>query len=388
MMRNKLAVVLNLLEDEHRLKPLTDHRPIATLPFAARYRLIDFILSSMQNAELVSAAIFIGGSGHSLYDHIRSGYVWGLDSNVSGGLFTHSHVREKLGNPTGGNEALNYYENHRQYIRKSNAEKVLMAGTQMLTNVNLDALLQHHEEKESPVTVVFKNVSRGDLTHETCVNEFQIDGEQAEDVVSLSPVRAEADVDPEEKIAAGLKMLMIEREFIEEFLDYAEEQGVELNEETIVQYALDKGIHVNAFEYTGYFKAIEDVKGFYDANMDMLDERNFNSLYYRNSPVITRNHHSAPTYFGEDTDIRCSQIGSGCEIKGKCYESIIFRAVTIQENTTIDHSIVMSGSEIGSDVTLKYVIVDKDVTIDRGVYLEGTPDEPIVLKKGQHVTVE
>lgn len=57
-MRNKMAVILNYIQDDTQLRPLTQHRPIATLPIAGRYRLVDFIFSSMYNAEVVSGALF------------------------------------------------------------------------------------------------------------------------------------------------------------------------------------------------------------------------------------------------------------------------------------------------------------------------------------------
>ena len=90
MKMNSICAILNLTEDEKALKPLTQARPIASLPFASRYRLIDFNLSSISHAEINSVGIFIAGSGRSIYDHIRSGSVWNLESGLTGGIFTYS----------------------------------------------------------------------------------------------------------------------------------------------------------------------------------------------------------------------------------------------------------------------------------------------------------
>lgn len=90
MKMNSICAILNLTEDEKALKPLTQARPIASLPFANRYRLIDFNLSSISHAEINSVGIFIAGSGRSIYDHIRSGSVWNLESGLTGGIFTYS----------------------------------------------------------------------------------------------------------------------------------------------------------------------------------------------------------------------------------------------------------------------------------------------------------
>ena len=69
-MKNKYAAIFNLVEEKNDLLPLTKRRPVATLPIAGRYRLIDFPFSSLSNAQIRSAALFISGSGRSLYDHV------------------------------------------------------------------------------------------------------------------------------------------------------------------------------------------------------------------------------------------------------------------------------------------------------------------------------
>ena len=83
----QLCAVINLDESEPQLMPLTKRRAVAALPFGSRYRLIDFPLSSLYSAEVTSVALFVRGSARALLDHVRSGYPWGMESTVGGGLF-------------------------------------------------------------------------------------------------------------------------------------------------------------------------------------------------------------------------------------------------------------------------------------------------------------
>ena len=94
----QLCAVLNLDESEPQLMPLTKIRAVAALPFGSRYRLIDFPLSSLYSAEVNSVAMFVRGSARALMDHVRSGYPWGMESTVGGGLFIHSgaEIKEAL----------------------------------------------------------------------------------------------------------------------------------------------------------------------------------------------------------------------------------------------------------------------------------------------------
>lgn len=58
MMKNKISAIMNLKEDDLKLLPLTENRSVASLPFACRYRLIDFPFTSLHNAAIDSAAFF------------------------------------------------------------------------------------------------------------------------------------------------------------------------------------------------------------------------------------------------------------------------------------------------------------------------------------------
>lgn len=381
---NRLAVVLDLVGDSTRLKPLTDHRPVATLPFASRYRVIDFMFSSMYNAEISSAAIFISQSGHSLYDHIRSGSVWGLDSNVGGGVFTHSHIDYKLEKAKDNNESNDYYEIHRKYIKKSKAEYILVSGASILANVNLEGLVQYHEEKDVNVTAVFKQAERSTLPKETNTSRYRLGGDKFDQIESVTS--NSSSIDGSQKINIGLNMVIANKKFILNFIEYAEDNDTQVNAESLIQYALEIEDKVAAFEYTGYLKSIEDIPSYYQANLDMLKESHFNSLFFRNGSVITRRHHTSPSYYGESSNVTQSQLASGCDFYGTVDRSVVFRDSYISRGAVVENSIIMNKTHIGENVRLNYVITDKDVVIENGVRLEGTPEAPIVIKKGQIVT--
>lgn len=154
-MRNKLAVVLSFVENNDALYPLTKNRPLATLPFNGRYRIIDFVFSSMFHAEVFSAAIFIGESGHSLYDHIRNGAAWGLDSSIGGGVFTHSRLNNQLKYLSFDDHSFTYYEDHRTYLGETSADIVLIAGSKVLTHLDMNAFIAKHRASENVVTAAY-----------------------------------------------------------------------------------------------------------------------------------------------------------------------------------------------------------------------------------------
>lgn len=377
-MRNKIAPILNLVEFEENLKPLTDRRPVASLPFACRYRLVDFPFSSLYNAEAESAALFISGSGHSLYDHIRSGSTWGLDASVGGGVFTHSQVKLKSDQSTESKHDAFYYDDHYNYVSKAKADYVVIMGSSLLSNIQIKSLLHFHNEKNSEVTVVYKKIERSVLREDTVYSALTLDNENTG---AIEGIRNAAEINDNELLNLNMETMVIKKDTFLDYLHKAKQLDVDINVNNFIQFTLDLNLPIYGYEYTGYLKVIEDIKSYYEANMDMLDEDNFNSLFYRADPVKTRSKNSAPTYYGETAVIENAQFANDCEVNGTVKNSIVFRKVSIAEGAHIENSIIMQDSLIEEDTYLNHVILDKHVYVKKGARLEGTPDNPIVIAK-------
>lgn len=385
MMRNSFCAIVNLVEDNKELMPLTKNRPVASLPFGGRYRLIDFPFTALHDAEATSAALFISGSGHSLYDHIRSGGAWGLDSTIGGGVFTHSQIDLKETAAEEGQD-LTYYQDQRNYVKKSGAEYVVIMGSKMLCNVNLQSVLRFHQENLADVTVVYKNIPVSEIRLDSDIKTFTIDTD-TDTVISTGSIAEGIDEDAEKvAIQTGIVMLSVEK-FLS-YVDSLEERGDRHQTGIIAPVALEKGDKVCAYEYTGYLKYIDSIHSYFQASMDMLDEDNFNALFYRNQNVITRTKNGAPTYYSPTSRVSNVQIATDCFVEGQVENSILFRKVRIKEEVYINHAVIMQGSMVGEGAHLEYVILDKNVTVDPGVRLVGTPDEPIVVEKGTALHVE
>ncbi|WP_051237721.1 glucose-1-phosphate adenylyltransferase subunit GlgD [Lacticigenium naphthae] len=383
-MRNKIAAILNLVEDSKDLRPLTQNRPVASLPFACRYRLIDFPFSALYNAEVNSAALFISESGHSLYDHIRSGANWGLDSPVGGGVFTHSQIELKTLRAERDEEFnITYFDNHRKYVQKSKADYVLLCGSNMLSNISLNAILQYHQEKNADITAAFKKVSRKALKKDTETFAYYFDGNEDD---YLSKMEKMSEVPYEDKtVSLGMNYVIMGKEVFNRYLKKAEEGNSRIDGNTFLRYSLENGDKAYGYEYTGYLKSIEDIPSYFEANMEILEEKNFNALFYRNDPIITRPRHGAPTYYGPNAVVNNALIASDCEIYGKVENSLLYRQTKIREDTEVSCSIIMHGTKIGKNCYLKYVILDKNIKVGDNVHLEGTREKPLVFKKGDTI---
>ena len=84
--------------NNNTLSELTTDRTVAAIPFACRYRLVDFCLSNLINANISNIHIVANYNYRSLVDHIGSGKDWDL-ARRKGGInlispFQTSHTSE------------------------------------------------------------------------------------------------------------------------------------------------------------------------------------------------------------------------------------------------------------------------------------------------------
>ena len=383
-MRTKYAAILNFVEEDDKLLPLTRRRPIASLPFACRYRLVDFPFSSLTNAEVRSAAVFISGTGRSLYDHIRSGITWGLDNPAGGGVFTHSQLELKSKMDEGRKFPSTYYCDHANYLNRSKADYVILTGSRILANIQINSMSNYHIQKESDITVAYKKVKRSELKEDTTYSCYKLNSENGVSVQEITSLKDVAN--DSETVAFGLDFLLTKKEVILDYLRGLEENDLAVSVENIVKLAIERNhVAINAYEYTGYMKPIEDIRSYFEANMDMLDEKKFNALFFRESPVITKSKNSAPTYYGQDSVVKNALFANDSEIYGTVDTSLVSRKTKICERAVVKNSIILQSCFIDEDAQLDYVILDKNVFIEKGAKLQGTPENPLVVPKNARV---
>lgn len=381
MKMNSICAILNLTEDETALKPLTYARPIASLPFASRYRLIDFNLSSISHAGIKSVGMFIAGSGRSIYDHIRSGSVWNLESGLSGGIFTYSQqvlkaVQEKNG------DAPDFYMNHKEFITRSKGEYVIVMGSNILANVDIKAIMQHHLAKEGDITVVYKSVPKSFLENRQHEKVLKIDRDEY--LLHLTDFQdAPSDI---ERIAMSMNMYFMRADKMLELIQRAELENVQLDSDKLIEHYLPE-YQVNTYEYTGYMANIDSIPAYFNANMEMLEKNKFSALFHGSQSVITKVKNGAPTYYAKGAHVKNAQFATGCVVEGTVEDSLIFRKVNIAKDAEVRNSIIMQGSQIGEGAILEYCILDKNVTIGPGVTLKGTKDNLVVIEKNKTLTV-
>lgn len=351
---------------------LTKNRPLATLPFDGKYRLMDFQLSSIANSGIRSVyAIFGGDKVRSVFDHVRSGRVWGLNTLLS--HYFPSFLEEREDYQLADRE---YYDQLLTYLKCSGSDQTIYMPFDILCNINLEQLIHIHTANGGKLTVVYKKLPKRQISE---VNEIlQIDDTDTvvgklglEDIQEIGPMNAD--------------IYVVDTPWLIEKLE--EEAGKEkLRKICFVLRDLLVESQALAFEHSGYLANINSVEDYYEANMDMLDPQKFYALFYGDQKIYTKVKNEEATYFDVDSKIRNSQFASGSIIKGAVEHSVVGRNCLVDEGATIKWSVISPKVRIYQNATIEYAIIDKNVDVPEGVTLRGSEDHLLVIGKGQEIT--
>jgi len=336
---DKYSAILGNTVGFHDMSTLTSNRPVASLPFGGKYRLIDFPLSSLANAGVRSVfGIFQQDNISSVFDHIRSGREWGLNT-----LLSHYYLgiyNTRVESSTVGKE---YYQQLLTYLKRSGSDQTVSLNCDVLVNIDLNQVFHLHNTTKSPITVVYKKLPKKDI----------------------SEVNAILDIDETDHVVSHK---LFDKKSNQDF------------------YNMSTDICAFAYEYTGYLANIHSVETYYQANLDMLDQHKFYSLFSPNQKIHTKVKNEEPTYYAPGSKVNTSQFASGSIVEGEVIKSVISRNVQIRKNSLVKESIIFPLVLIGEGAQVEYAIVDKGAEIAEGVVIRGTAENPVVIKKGEKVT--
>ena len=356
------------------MSTLTDHRPVASLPFGGKYRLIDFPLSSLANAGIRSVfGIFQQDNISSVFDHIRSGREWGLST-----LLSHYYLgiyNTRVESSTVGEE---YYDQLLTYLKRSGSNQTVALNCDILINIDLNQVFHLHNTTKQPITVVYKKLHKENISEVNSV--LNIDETDHIRGHKLFDEREDAEL-----FNMSTDIVVVDTPWlIEKLEEEAKKEHPQKLRYVLRDLAVEEGAF--AYEYTGYLANIHSVATYYQANIDMLESKKFYSLFSPNQKIYTKVKNEEPTYYAPSSKVSRAQFASGSIVEGEVVNSVISRNTNIKAGSQVKNSILFPRAKIGENATVEYAILDKGVEVAEGVVIRGTEDNPIVVKKGQKVT--
>lgn len=357
-----------------RMKDLTDRRTISSMPFGGRYRVIDFVLSSMVNADITDVGVIMRENYQSLLDHLGSGKDWDL-ARKRGGLrllppFGYTDSPRGDGVFAGNMAALGGLASYLNHIRQ---EYVVMAEGDLVANLPLEDALRFHIDREADITLICSPrpaSTPGSAQHCTL-------GEKNR-VTDISMGRQTPDS------FESLNVYILSKSLLDSLVSHCAAHSLYDFERDVLQ-KMCGDLVVSAYVFDGFAARLQTTASYFRHNMDLLRADVRASLFLRERPIKTKVRDEAPTYYGPDASAANSLVADGCYIEGTIENSVIFRGVRIHAGVRVHNSILMQDTKACQGAMLGYAITDKNVLINRGRMLLGHDSYPIAIAKGSVV---
>ena len=377
-MKNVMGIIYTN-KDDLSLRELTNQRSVAALPLAGRYRVVDFILSSMVNSGVRNVGVIMQRNYRSLMDHLGSGKEWDLHTRNNGLFLLPPFVTQETGGEYLG--VLDALRANFDYLRRSKQRLALLTNSNMVFNMNFEPMIRQHEQTDADITLLYTKVRRdmelssaGKHTHAFLNVEK---GGRISDM-EVNPNAANYDT-------MYMNVLLIKRTLLMHLVDGAAAHGEHDINRELIQPAIKSGsLKVYGYEFEGYYRRIETIKSYFRCNMDLLDY-NVRQELFKKSPVFTKTRDDVPAVYREGNSVKNSLVADGCVIEGSVENCVLFRGVHIGRNASVKNAIIMQDSEIEDSVELENVILDKNVTVRAHGRLIGQVQYPIVI--GKNVTL-
>ncbi|KKC46133.1 MULTISPECIES: glucose-1-phosphate adenylyltransferase subunit GlgD [Paenibacillus] len=366
-MINKAMGVVNLIHETDELEGLTSYRCPATVPFGARYRLIDFTLSSMVNSGIHKVAVFAHTKYRSLMDHLGSGRPWDLHTRQSG-LFILPPASDSIQELSRG-DLFHFYQ-HRDYFQRCKLEYVVVTRSQMVCNIDLDAVLDYHEQMNADVTVVCKQQADM-LGGKTRKVELASDGR----VVQMQDHFGNMD-----SSLHSMEIYVMKKDLLMDLVQTSLAQGQDHLVRHAILSRLDS-LRIYGYLYEGFLGVVNTVESYYRTSMELLRPEVWRELFFQPGSVYTKTKDEPPTRYLEGAMTGNSLIANGCRIEGTVINSVLFRGVHVGKGAVIRNSIVMQNGTIGAGTRLDRVILDKESSVEADRDIRGAESMPFVSGK-------
>ena len=364
-----------IFANDGTLSELTTKRTMASLPFGGRYRQIDFALSNLAAAGIHHIGVISRHHFQSLMNHVGAGEEWGLELEEGGLEFLTPYAMSATDVYRGKLDSLHSVMGFLEYGQDD--EYVVMTDSAILSNIDLQYVLKNHIESGKDITVVTKTGIADGKKQLDLALKLDEKGEVADiavDYVASPDYLASMDI-----------FVLSKKWLVEQIKEHIARNRFHMDRDLVLGLWQKGKLTINVCQFQGIAMYNETVEEYFRNSLMLIDSDTRHDLFGFNHPVFTKVRDRVPTYYGDSCRIEDCVVADGCMLEGQAKQSIFFRNVTLCEGATVEDCIIMNDAIVGEGAELRYVILDKDVTVRPGAKLFGTPTNPIVIKRGDTV---
>ncbi len=366
-----------------RLGILTAKRAKPAVPFAGKYRIIDFVLSNCVNSGIFDVLVLTQYRPHSLNEHIGLGRPWDLDRSFTGGV--------RLLQPFQGRQATDWYAGtadavtqNLNFIRRSHPNNVLILSGDHIYEMDYDMLVNYHEEHDADATVCVIEVPMSEASRYGIMETDE--SYRIVDFVEKPP-------NPPGNLA-NMGVYVFRLEVLEELLledaqrpDSRHDFGY-----NIIPRMLELGLKVMAYPFPGYWIDVGTIDAYWSAHMDLLCTPPSLDLNDRSWIIHTRSEERPPVRIEEGAHIVDSMITDGAHVGqgARVIRSVLSPGVYVGPDAVVYESVIMTDSYIERGAVIEQSILDKGIVVQEKAHVgqrSAHPDARRIVTIGKNSTI-
>lgn len=369
MAKKKCIAMLLAGGQGSRLCSLTTNIAKPAVPFGGKYRIIDFTLSNCTNSGIDTVGVLTQYQPLLLHSYIGIGSAWDLDHR-NGGVTVLPPYSVSSGVKWYEGTANAIYQNI-NYIEQYDPDYVLVLSGDHIYKMDYGKMLDYHMMKNADVTISVIEVPWSEASRFGIMNT----NKQME-IIEFE----EKPKNPKNNLAS-MGIYIFNWPLLKEYLqmDNANPHSSHDFGKDVIPLLLRKRKRLVAYPFKGYWKDVGTVKSLWEANMDLLDEKNELDLFDHSWRIYSVNPNQPPQYISDEAVVVHSLVNEGCVVEGNVEHSILFQGVHVQKGAMVKDCVIMPDAVIGEGVYIERAIVPPNIEIPS--HLVVCPDDFLVTKE-------
>jgi glucose-1-phosphate adenylyltransferase len=349
-MKRTLAVILAGGEGA-RLSILSEERAKPAVPFAGKFRIIDFALSNCVNSDIDNVAVLTQYNPRSLSDHIGSGRPWDLDRSMGGIRILPPYIGRRKTSEWYRGTADAVLQNMSVVDRAPGDVVVVLAGDHVY-KMDYSPFTAFHRRRRADVTI---GVRRVPLAEASRMGILAMDEGGRITEWHEKPKQPTSDL-------ASMGVYVFSKRALHQWLD----EGRPDFGAHVIPAMIEGGARVFGYRFDGYWQDVGTIHSYWEANMALLEDRPQLDLYDRDWLIHTRSEERAPAKVGATAQVHRSLVSHGCQVDGMVINSVLSPGVIVGVGAVVRDSIVMFDTVVRQGAVIDRAILDKEVTVGAG----------------------
>lgn len=346
-MKRTMAIVLAGGEGE-RLSILSGVRAKPAVPYAGKFRIIDFTISNCVNSDVTDVRILTQYNPRSLNDHIGSGRPWDLDRSTGGIRLLQPYIAR--------GRAAEWYRGTADAVLRnvwaiedSDADTILILAGDHIYKMDYQPFIAQHRRKRADVTIAVKQVPIADASR---FGILALDEDDRVTEWQEKPKQPKSDL-------ASLGIYVFSRRSI---LQWLSEDRPDFGAH-VIPGMLEAGARVYGHRFDGYWEDVGTIESYWRTQMELLDDHPPLDLYDRDWVIHTRSEERAPARIGPTASVHRSLVSHGCRIDGTVEHSVLSPGVRVDPGAIVRDSVIMFDAHIRAGAVVDRAILDKEVVV-------------------------